>query len=210
MFRQERQEFINRFKHTPRIQEDNFYIEQYKNQKIECQKKYYSEICDKTNMITNIDEFFDSGWFNKYNNAIDTITDYKTIKELLENLKRFKLILKIQSQELDDSIIENDLYECIIKRIQYKYKCIKENDRNIGHDAENLKQIYHYNKLNQLKILFKRILDKKLELKEEIRKKHEEFLKIDLEIDKILSDNSTDSFTPIVKKKKKNSRKKHK
>lgn len=72
-------------------------------------------------------------------------------------------------------------------------------NRDIGHNVEYLKQIYHYNRYTELKELFKKILNKRIELKKD-------FLQDDIEIDETL--NSSESFTPVVKKKK-NSRKKH-
>lgn len=201
MFREGRNNFVNLYKHSPKKQEDIFYTNKYKNEDVNCVNNFYIEYCDETTMITNIDEFFDSGWYNKYNNLIDNITNYSEVKDLIIELKKFKLILKIQDDKMDKSKIEKDLLKCIIKRIQYKYKCILESNRDTGHNVENLKQIYHYNKLIELKKLFKQILDKRIELKEK-------FLEDDIEINKNLS-NTSGSFEPVKRKKKKNSRKKH-
>ena len=221
MFREERKKFINQFKHSPKIQEEFFYTDKYKNENVICSKKIYNQYCDETTMITNIDSFFDSGWYDNYNNTIDNISNYSEVKDLIIEFKRFKLILKIQDDNINE--LETNLLKCIIKRIQYKYKCILESERNIGHDVEYLKQIYHYNRMKELKYLFKRILDKRIELKEDEMKRQKdemkrqkdemkrqkEFLEDDIEIDKNLSNtSSSDSFTPVVKNKK-NSRKKH-
>lgn len=203
MFRKERDMFVNLYKREPKNQENIYYTNEYKNEKVNCNSEnFYTKYCDKTSLITNIDEFFDNGWYTKYNNMIENIINYKTVKDLIIELKKFKIILKIQEDDKNlEYKIEKNLLQCIIKRIQYKYKCILENDRDIGHNVEYLKQIYHYNRYIELKELFKKILNKRIEIKKD-------FLQDDIEIDETLNTNSSDSFTPIVKKKK-NSRKKH-
>jgi len=197
MFRQERNNFVNLYKRNPKIQEDIY----YKNEEVDCSTNFYTKYCDKTTMITNIDIFFDSGWYNKYSNLIDNIINYSEVKDLVIEFKKFKLILKIQDDKMDETKIERNLLECIIKRIQYKYKCILETNRDIGHDVEYLKQVYHYNRLMELKELFKKILNKRMELKKQ-------FFEDDIEIDQNLS-NTSGSFEPVKPKNKKNSRKKH-
>lgn len=200
MFRKERETFVNLYKREPKYQENIYYTNEYKNEKVNCNSdNFYTKYCDETSLITNIDEFFDNGWFDKYNTEINNTTNYKKVKDLIIEFKRFKTILKIQDNKIDESKIEKDLLQCIIKRIQYKYKCILEKNRDIGHNVEYLKQIYHYNRYTELKELFKKILNKRIELKKD-------FLQDDIEIDETL--NSSESFTPVVKKKK-NSRKKH-
>jgi len=179
MFRQERGTFVNLYKRNYKYQEDIFYTDKYKNENVNCSTNFYNQYCDETTMITNIDEFFENGWYDKYNKEIDNTTEYKKVKDLIIELKRFKTILKIQDDKIDESKIEKDLLKCIIKRIQYKYKCILEKNRDIGHNVEYLKQIYHYNRYIELKELFKKILNKRLELKEIEKKRQEDFLQDD-------------------------------
>lgn len=215
MFRQERDKFVNLYKRDPEKQEDIYYTNKYKNEIVDCSKNFYTKYCDNTTMITNIDVFFDLEWYNTYKNLIDNIINYSEVKDLVIEFKKFKLILKIQDDKIDETKIEKNLLECIRRRIQYKYKCILESNRDIGHNVEYLKQIYHYNRYIELKELFKKILNKRMELKETelIRQKEEanrqkEFFEDDIEIDKNLS-NTSASFEPVKPKKKKNSRKKH-
>lgn len=129
MFRQERNNFV-KYKHDPRIQEDIYYTN--KNEKVDCSTNFYTKYCDNTTMITNIDMFFDFGWYNKYSNLIDNVINYSEVKDLVIEFKKFKLILKIQDDKMDETKIEKNLLECIRKRIQYKYKCIIESDRDMG------------------------------------------------------------------------------
>ena len=208
MFRQERKNFVNLYKRNPKIQEDIYYTNKYKNENVDCSRNFYTKYCDKTTMITNIDTFFDEGWCNKYSNLIDNIINYSEVKDLIIEFKTFKLILKIQDDKIDETKIEKNLLECIRKRIQYKYKCILESNRDIGHNVDYLKQIYHYNRLIELKDLFKKILNKRMELKEIEMMRQKQFFEDDIEIDQNLS-NTSGSFEPVKPKKKKNSRKKH-
>jgi hypothetical protein len=170
--------------------------------------------------IERIQEFYNDDWYNKCYNDIYNAT-YKDLKELLIRFKEFKIILEIKDTNNKDDLsfqIETDQYQCLKRRIEYKYNCISRQDRNIQHDVKILKQIYHYDKYIDLKTLFKRLIRKRAELKKEElerqreeferqreeRERQEEFFQDDLEMDDIINgsgDGSSESFTPAVKPK---------
>lgn len=107
MFRKERETFVNLYKREPKYQENIYYTNEYKNEKVNCNSDNFytlnaervsgqsTKYCDETSLITNIDEFFDNGWFDKYNTEINNTTNYKKVKDLIIEFKRFKTILKI-------------------------------------------------------------------------------------------------------------------
>ncbi len=170
-FSKQREEFING---DARIQEPRFYrddnIDLNRKQCTNLRRGYVAS-CDRTIIMSKISVFFDNGWFEKYDREIDSITeieDYSRVKSLLTEFGTFKEILRT-SKEIDTPYdtprIENNLYDCIVNRIKYKYKCVERNRRDHGHDAEILRHVFHYEKYRELKELFKKIYEKRIELK---------------------------------------------
>jgi hypothetical protein len=246
-FRKDRQKFINNSDISSQESEyiSNTDISSESQNCKNIQSDYIKE-CDKTTIITKIDYFFDNGWFLNYNKKINNIVEYKDIKDLMIQLFDFKKILKIHKNiDLNNELeIEKKLNDCIKNRIIYKYKCIKKENRNKGHDVEILKQIYHIKRLKELKLLLLKINKKYIELmeikhkrrieqekrraeeekrraEEEKRRAEEEKQRIkEDEIDifikklennieeKLTSEESSEMWQTVIKKKK-NSRRKH-
>lgn len=166
----------------------------------------YTSSCDQTRFVADIKQFFDSHWYDTYKNKISEISDYETLRDMQVELKRFKRLMKIP--ETDDiryviPDVEKRLVECIQSRIEYKYKCIRPEDRDRKHDMEILRQIFHRMRFAELKQLFTRIINRYIEIKTqkaEARRREEEF---ELEFLKTIGSNtSSDSFEPVVKRNK--------
>jgi hypothetical protein len=166
-FRIDRQQFIN---NSDISSQESEYISDISSESRNCKdiQSDYKKECDKTTIITNIDDFFDNGFFYKYHNEINNIVEYIKIKDMMTQLLNFKNILKIHKKvNINGALeIENSLNSCIKNRIIYKYKCIKKENRNKGHDVEILKQIYHSKRLKELKSLLLNINKKYIELME--------------------------------------------
>jgi hypothetical protein len=240
-FRIDRQQFINNSDISSQESEYISDISDISSESRNCKdiQSDYKKECDKTTIITNIDDFFDNGFFYKYHNKINNIVEYIKIKDMMTQLLNFKNILKIHKKvNINGALeIEKSLNNCIKNRIIYKYKCIKKENRNKGHDVEILKQIYHSKRLKELKSLLLNINKKYIELMEihieekkirnekrrkedeERRKEDEEdekkdnidlfIRKLENEIEKKLTSEESSEIWQTVIKKKKNSRRKH-
>ena len=220
-FQKQRKRFIkNNIKYIGKIELD--FLKEYNITEVikNCGKlkNKYISYCDETAIIEGIDQFYDDDWFTFYNDKIDHL-NYEILKELTIKLRLFKHILQIDIL-YDKTKIENNLYECIKKRILYKHQCILLKNRDKGHDAEILHQLFNFLKLKELLILFKNIENRYNIMKEErekqrkelekqrkeLEKQHKEEEEICNEFEKVYYGNSSgtsDSFEPVIPKRNK-------
>ncbi len=177
-------------------------------------KNIYSKNCNKAQTVSKIREFYDTNWYSQYSNQIQVINNLKDLKLLMEKLQYFKTLLKI-SEDFNESEMlqmEDFINKCVQYRIQFKYQCLKEDERNKEHDAEILRVIFHSQRFSELKQLFIEIkqkyreeldIEKSRRLKE--MKRQQEVDEIIADIEK-LSDGSQESlgepFQIVVSKKK--------
>lgn len=197
-------------------------------------KSAYIKNCDKSLIISSIDTFYDTNWYTEYSQLISEIRDYKETKALLIRMREFQAIFKI-TEAIDSGVslrLERDVVECIEKRIEYKYRCMRKEARNAGHDAEILRHVFHHEKLKELKALFIQIDKKHLELKKEISetrlredairreqdairreqdalRREQDALEIEVSQLRVGSDDTSAGWNTVITRKKP-SRKKHK
>ena len=210
-FQKQRKNFINRNINNINKIELKF-LKEYNITEIkrncgELRNKYIKH-CDKTGIIEDIDEFYDTDWFTDYSDKINHL-DYKILKELISKLNNFKMFLKVDIL-YKTSNIENNLYECIKNRILYKYNCVLKQNRDKEHDAEVLRQIFNFEKLQELIILFKNLKTRYEEMKkerqyrrEEEYKRREEEDKTYEKIDKIYYGSSSTPYEDVKRKRSK-------
>lgn len=145
------------------------------NQKENCKNLItkYIHYCDNSLIFEGIDQFFDNNWYNITLNKINDNMSYNDIKLLLNDLGKFKNILKITDIINDNKLIklEDDILNCILSRIEYKYRCVTKKKRDYNHDKEISYHIFHRERYLLLKNLFSRIREKYRTLKEQ---KHKE------------------------------------
>jgi hypothetical protein len=138
--------------------------------------------CEKSEILSKIREFYDDNWYNNLSENIDSLISLQQTRDALLKIKDFKLIYKLN---INIKTIEDDVSDivdkCISKRIQYKYGCVKEKNRDKGHDAEILRNIFYKEKYIQLKELIFRIKNKHLELKKKINKEFDEERRLQIE-----------------------------
>jgi hypothetical protein len=206
---------------------EKFYLESkspVSKSKTECQsiRKEYKESCKKSDILNSLEIFYKENWLDETSQKIDQIGNMKELRELKTELYRFKSLLRIK-EEVEENIeldIEKMIVKCIKNRISYKYYCTKNPDKN--HDYEILRHIFYQERLQELKILFLKIKERYILVKEKIterrrqqnerrRQEDEENLLEEREemnyIKTSNSDSSSDTFIPVVVSKNYRNRK---
>lgn len=173
----------------------------------EIQKDYKSN-CRAAMTMSKIREFYDSNFFTTYNNKIVTELRLKELKKIMETLFKFKNILLIKDDiEEFQPKIQHSAQKCIEGRIEFKYKCMKQRDRDTNHDIELLRHVFYSDKFNELLKLFrslKRQYKKALKAFEEDAITIQEIRDMDPSQNKTessSSDSSGEPYQPVVKKK---------
>jgi hypothetical protein len=136
---------------------------------LQCKQLYdeYGEVCDEANKLGSIQLFFDTDFYQNTKKLIENSTNYKELKSQLDMYNAYKDIYN-QMQELEEGTtlyLEDVTVTCIKKRIEYKYKCMRPEDRDISHNKAILHHVFNLQRSNELKKLFLHLKQRMRELK---------------------------------------------
>jgi len=197
-------------KNITSIEESYISVDNFRtHSKTQCKeiRKEYKRTCTTSDVLSKVREFYVNDWYQNTLDAIDKVTDMKSLREMKSELYKFKEILNIK-EDIENHVelnIEKLVKKCIEKRIAYKHYCVDYPDES--HDGEILRQVFYHERLKELKHLFVKIQDRFITVKElqmERRRLEDETRRLEdleeMQYLKFTSSESSDTFIPVVSK----------
>lgn len=152
--------------------------------KEECNKisQDYHQSCEKSNVLSKVREFFDDGFVQKAHSMIANASSFKDLRVAIERYKTFNKIMRdaAKLEKGKEHTIEDIVITCISKRIEYKYRCLREHEKKdipkqLSHNAEIVRHIFYHTKVEELYHVFRHLIKKYQELSQASKIQNKEY-----------------------------------